>query len=209
MGLAIDEALPQADIAAIKRMIPHRYPFLLIDRVVNIEVGRYAVGIKNVTVNEPHFEGHFPVLPVMPGVLIIEAMAQTSAVLVVQTLDLVDKNLLVYFMSIDTAKFRHVVTPGDTLELHVTVIRGRGKIWKFRGEARVGHTICAEAAFAANRLSRRRVRVDGRQCDPRSSALHGVAGTGAQLQERRAHDPGYAGKGRAAPGLALRCARVS
>ncbi len=115
MGLAIDEALPQADIAAIKRMIPHRYPFLLIDRVVNIEVGRYAVGIKNVTVNEPHFEGHFPVLPVMPGVLIIEAMAQTSAVLVVQTLDLVDENLLVYFMSIDTAKFRHVVTPGDTL----------------------------------------------------------------------------------------------
>ena len=153
MGLAIDEALPQADIAAIKRMIPHRYPFLLIDRVVNIEVGRYAVGIKNVTVNEPHFEGHFPVLPVMPGVLIIEAMAQTSAVLVVQTLDLVDKNLLVYFMSIDTAKFRHVVTPGDTLELHVTVIRGRGKIWKFRGEARVGDTLCAEAEFAAMILS--------------------------------------------------------
>ena len=81
--LAIDAALPQADIATIKRMIPHRYPFLLIDRVVNIEVNRYAVGIKNVTVNEPHFEGHFPVLPVMPGVLIIEAMAQTSAVLVV------------------------------------------------------------------------------------------------------------------------------
>ena len=153
MGLAIDEALPRADIAAIKRMIPHRYPFLLIDRVVNIEASRSAVGIKNVTVNEPHFAGHFPVLPVMPGVLIIEAMAQTSAVLVVQTLDLIDKNLLVYFMGIDSAKFRHVVTPGDTLELHVTVIRGRGKIWKFRGEARVGHTICAEAEFAAMILS--------------------------------------------------------
>ena len=108
MALAIDPALPQADIVTIKRMIPHRYPFLLIDRVVNIEVNRFAVGIKNVTVNEPHFEGHFPVLPVMPGVLIIEAMAQTSAVLVVETLDLIDKDLLVYFMSIDSAKFRHV-----------------------------------------------------------------------------------------------------
>ena len=161
MALAIDTALPQADIMTIKRMIPHRYPFLLIDRVVNIEVNRYAVGIKNVTVNEPHFEGHFPVLPVMPGVLIIEAMAQTSAVLVVQTLDLVDKNLLVYFMSIDTAKFRHVVTPGDTLELHVTVIRGRGKIWKFRGEARVGDRLCAEAEFAAMILSEREASAKG------------------------------------------------
>ena len=86
MALTIDPNLPQADIVKIKRMIPHRYPFLMIDRVVNIEVNRFAVGIKNVTVNEPHFEGHFPVLPVMPGVLIIEAMAQTSAVLVVETL---------------------------------------------------------------------------------------------------------------------------
>ena len=122
MALAIDPALPQADIGAIERMIPHRYPFLLIDRVVNIAVGRRAVGIKNVTVNEPHFEGHFPVMPVMPGVLVIEAMAQTSAVLVVQTLGLIDQDLLVYFMSIDTAKFRRVVQPGDLLELHVTVI---------------------------------------------------------------------------------------
>ena len=153
MGLAIDPGLPQADIGKIKRMIPHRYPFLMIDRVVNIEVNRFAIGIKNVTVNEPHFEGHFPVLPVMPGVLIIEAMAQTSAVLVVQTLDLIDKDLLVYFMSIDTAKFRSPVGPGDTLELHVTVIRGRGKIWKFRGEAKVGDALCAEAEFAAMILS--------------------------------------------------------
>jgi 3-hydroxyacyl-[acyl-carrier-protein] dehydratase len=149
MPLTIDPNLPKADLATIKRMIPHRYPFLMIDRVVNIEVNRFAVGIKNVTVNEPHFEGHFPVLPVMPGVLIIEAMAQTSAVLVVETLDLIDKDLLVYFMSIDSAKFRKVVAPGDTLELHVTVARGRGKIWKFTGEAKVGDTLCAEAEFAA------------------------------------------------------------
>ncbi len=149
MPLAIDNALPQADIVRIKRMIPHRYPFLMIDRVVNIEVNRFAIGIKNVTVNEPHFDGHFPAIPVMPGVLIIEAMAQTSAVLVVETLDLVDKQLLVYFMGIDSAKFRKPVTPGDTLELHVTVARGRGKIWKFTGEAKVGDALCAEAEFAA------------------------------------------------------------
>ncbi len=161
MALEVDTSLPQADIAAIKRMIPHRYPFLLIDRVVNIEVNRFAVGIKNVTVNEPHFEGHFPVLPVMPGVLIIEAMAQTSAVLVVETLDLIDKNLLVYFMSIESAKFRRVVGPGDTLELHVTVIRGRGKIWKFRGEAKVGDTLCAEAEFAAMILSQEEANAKG------------------------------------------------
>jgi 3-hydroxyacyl-[acyl-carrier-protein] dehydratase len=153
MGLAIDPGLPQADIGTIKRMIPHRYPFLLIDRVVNIAVAESAVGIKQVTVNEPHFQGHFPVMPVMPGVLVIEAMAQTSAVLVVQTLDLIDKDLLVYFMSIENAKFRRVVAPGDTLELHVAVQRGRGKIWKFRGWARVGDTLCAEAEFAAMILS--------------------------------------------------------
>jgi len=154
MALAIDPALPQADILTIKRMIPHRYPFLLIDRVVNIAVSKSAVGIKNVTVNEPHFQGHFPVLPVMPGVLIIEAMAQTSAVLVVETLGVIDQDLLVYFMSIDEAKFRNRVSPGDTLELHVTTVRGRGKIWKFKGEARVGDTLCAEAVFAAMIVTR-------------------------------------------------------
>jgi 3-hydroxyacyl-[acyl-carrier-protein] dehydratase len=142
-------------------MIPHRYPFLLIDRVANIRVNANAVGIKQVTVNEPHFEGHFPVLPVMPGVLIIEAMAQTSAVLVVQTLDLIDKDLLVYFMSIESAKFRRVVQPGDTLELHVAVQRGRGKIWKFRGEARVGETLCAEAEFTAMILSQQEASAKG------------------------------------------------
>lgn len=149
MALAIDPELPQADVVAIRRMIPHRYPFLMIDRVVNIEVNRHAVGLKNVTINEPHFEGHFPVLPVMPGVLIVEAMAQTSAVLVVETLDLIDKDLLVYFMSIDNTKFRKAVTPGDRLELHVAVARTRGKVWRFTGEARVGDALCAEAEFAA------------------------------------------------------------
>ena len=149
MTVTIEPSLAQADILTIKRMIPHRYPFLLIDRVVNIDAGRAAVGLKNVTVNEPHFDGHFPVRPVMPGVLIIEAMAQTSAVLVVETLGLVDSDLLVYFMSIEGAKFRRVVQPGDVLELHVTVIRNRGKVWKFSGEARVGETLCAEAEFAA------------------------------------------------------------
>lgn len=123
MAYTLDPALPQADIHLIKRMIPHRYPFLMIDRVANIEVNRFAIGIKNVTVNEPHFEGHFPVRPVMPGVLIIEAMAQTSAVLVVETLALHDSDRLVYFMGIDSAKFRGV-QPGDQLELHVTVLRG-------------------------------------------------------------------------------------
>ncbi len=154
MALAVDPSLPQADVAKIRRMIPHRYPFLMIDKVVNIEVNRFAIGVKNVTVNEPHFEGHFPVLPVMPGVMIIEAMAQTSAVLVVETLDLIDQDLLVYFMSIDSAKFRKAVVPGDVLELHVTVARGRGKIWKFTGEARVGDTLCAEAEFAAMILTK-------------------------------------------------------
>lgn len=149
MGLIVDPDLPQADVLAIKRMIPHRYPFLLIDRVVNMRAGVSAVGLKMVTCNEPHFEGHFPVRPIMPGVMIIEAMAQTSAVLVVQTLDMIDKDPLVYFMSIEEAKFRNPVTPGDRLELHVAVQRGRGKVWKFTGEARVDDRIAAEATFTA------------------------------------------------------------
>lgn len=149
MSLVIDPALGQADILAIKRMIPHRYPFLLIDRVVNIAKGASAVGLKMVTVNEPHFNGHFPVRPVMPGVLIVEAMAQTAAVLVVETLDLAGSNSLVYFMSIEGAKFRQTVTPGDRLELHIAIQRGRGKVWKFAGEARVEGALVAEAEFTA------------------------------------------------------------
>jgi 3-hydroxyacyl-[acyl-carrier-protein] dehydratase len=153
MALAIDPELAEFDILAIKRMIPHRYPFLMIDRVVNVAPNRSAVGVKNVTANEPHFEGHFPVRPVMPGVLIIEAMAQTAAVLVVETLGLHGSDRLVYFMSIDGAKFRAPVAPADTLELHVEVIRGRSKVWRFRGEARVGEVRAAEAEFTAMIMS--------------------------------------------------------
>ncbi len=138
-----------ADISEIQRMIPHRYPFLLIDRVQDIVVNKSAVGIKMVTVNEPHFTGHFPGHPVMPGVLIVEAMAQTAAVLVSKTLDLIDTGALVYFMTLDKTKFRQRVGPGDVLELHVSVIRGRGKIWKFWGEGKVDGKVVAEAEFSA------------------------------------------------------------
>ncbi|MBK5927573.1 3-hydroxyacyl-ACP dehydratase FabZ [Rhodobaculum claviforme] len=138
-----------ADVALIQRIIPHRYPFLLIDRVRDIVAGTSAVGIKNVTVNEPHFPGHFPAAPIMPGVLIVEAMAQTSAVMVGLTLDLVDKEPLVYFMSIEEAKFRRMVTPGDVLELHVAVTRRRGDIWKFDSRAMVEGKLVAQASYSA------------------------------------------------------------
>ena len=141
--------LRTADLERIKRMIPHRYPFLLIDRVDQIAVNESAVGIKNVTANEPHFQGHFPDKAVMPGVLIVEAMAQTAGVLVVETLDMIDQGLLVYFMTLDKTRFRRIVAPGDQLELHVKILRGRGKIWKFWGEARVGDELAAEAEFSA------------------------------------------------------------
>jgi 3-hydroxyacyl-[acyl-carrier-protein] dehydratase len=138
-----------ADLSEIKRMIPHRYPFLLIDAVKEIRVNESAVGIKMVTANEPHFQGHFPDKAVMPGVLIVEAMAQTAGVLVGTTLNLIDAGMLVYFMSMDKVKFRQIVQPGDALELHVKVIRGRGKIWKFWGEGKVNGTVVAEAEFTA------------------------------------------------------------
>jgi len=149
MGVRFDKDLKEVDILAIKRMIPHRYPFLLVDRVVNLRPGESAVGIKMVTANEPHFEGHFPARPVMPGVLVVEAMAQTAAVLVVESLDLIDNDSLVYFMSIESAKFRSTVIPGDQLELHIDILRGRGRVWKFRGLARVGERLTAEAEFTA------------------------------------------------------------
>ncbi|MBV0890490.1 3-hydroxyacyl-ACP dehydratase FabZ [Paracoccus sp. Z118] len=139
----------EADLALIKRIIPHRYPFLLVDKVRDIVPGKGGVGIKCVTANEPHFPGHFPEAPIMPGVLVIEAMAQTAAVVVGFTVDLIDRNALVYFMSIDNCKFRGMVVPGDQLELHVEVTRGGGKIWKFHGRAMVGGKLCAEADFAA------------------------------------------------------------
>ncbi|GHA42315.1 3-hydroxyacyl-[acyl-carrier-protein] dehydratase FabZ [Amylibacter ulvae] len=144
-----DGELYHADIQDIKRMIPHRYPFLLIDAVRDMKLGESAVGIKNVTMNEPHFQGHFPERPVMPGVTIVEAMAQTAAVLVVKTLDMIDNDMLVYFLTIDKCKFRHVVSPPDQLELHVKVVRGRGKLWKFYGEGKVDGKVVAEAEFQA------------------------------------------------------------
>lgn len=149
MSEAEPSELKEADLGRIKRMIPHRYPFLLIDHVKDIKVGDNAVGIKNVTSNEPHFQGHFPDKPVMPGVLIVEAMAQTAGVLVVETLEMIDQGLLVYFMTLDKTRFRKIVAPGDVLELHVKILRGRGKIWKFWGEAKVGGEVAAEAEFSA------------------------------------------------------------
>lgn len=137
------------DIARIMSAIPHRYPFLLIDRVEAVELGRSAVGIKNVSINEPFFAGHFPQRPVMPGVLIIEAMAQTAAVLVVLSLGAAFEGRLVYFMSVENAKFRRPVVPGDQLRIHVNKIRHRGNVWKFEGVAKVDGATVAEAAYAA------------------------------------------------------------
>ncbi len=137
------------NIEEIMTKIPHRYPFLLIDRVIDVIPDQSAIGIKNVTINEPHFTGHFPNKPVMPGVLIIEAMAQTSAVLVCETLKGQADNKLVYFMSIEEAKFRKIVSPGDQLFLHVTKSRNRGNVWKFTAEAKVDGVVVAEAIFSA------------------------------------------------------------
>lgn len=139
----------EVDINLIKRAIPHRYPFLLVDKVRDIRLNESCVGIKNVTVNEPQFQGHFPQVPVFPGVQIVEALAQTSGVLVALSMDLIDKNPLVYFMSVDNCKFRRKVGPGDVLELHVTVKRGGGRVWKFSGVAKVGGELACECDFAA------------------------------------------------------------
>ncbi len=138
-----------ADIARIQRMIPHRYPFLLVDRVIEMRKGVSCIGVKNVTMNEPHFTGHFPAEPIMPGVLIVEAMAQTAAVLVVDTLGKEGEELLVYFMTLDKCRFRNKVVPGDRLELHVKILRGHGRIWKFWGEGTVDGKIVAEAEYSA------------------------------------------------------------
>ncbi len=142
-------AVATIDLLRIMEMIPHRYPFLMIDRVVDVVRDVSAVGIKNVTVNEPHFQGHFPSRPIMPGVLIVEAMAQTAGVLVVHTLGPESEGKLVYFMTIDDARFRKPVTPGDTLHIHVLKQRSRGNVWKFKGEARVEGALVAEATFSA------------------------------------------------------------
>lgn len=142
------------DIAQIMHAIPHRYPFLMIDRVVEVVRNVSAVGIKNVSINENFFAGHFPNHPVMPGVLIIEAMAQTAAVLVVETLGPDAAGKVVYFMSIENAKFRRPVGPGDQLRIHVAKERNRGNVWKFHAVARVDGVSVAEATYAAMIMER-------------------------------------------------------
>ncbi len=137
------------DVMRIMQMIPHRYPFLMIDRVVDLVPDLSAIGIKNVSINESYFQGHFPRQPVMPGVLVIECMAQTAAVLVVETLEGAAAGKLVYFMSIEDCRFRKPVVPGDRLHIHVTKTRRRGSVWKFNGEARVDGALMAEARFTA------------------------------------------------------------
>lgn len=141
--------IPVIDIKGIMQAIPHRYPFLLIDRVVNVKLGEFATGIKNVTCNDQFFMGHFPGHPVMPGVLIVEAMAQTAAVLVVKTLGKEFEGKLVYFMTVDNAKFRKPVAPGDQLHICVEKERNRANVWKFRGVAKVDGVSVAEAIFSA------------------------------------------------------------
>ena len=130
-------------------MLPHRYPMLLIDFMEKVDVNKSAIGVKNVSIGEPFFEGHFPGNPIMPGVLIVEAMAQTAGALVVESLNLHGSGSLVYFMSIEKAKFRKLVLPGDILKLHVEVVKARTKVWKFEGKARVEGELVAESEFTA------------------------------------------------------------
>jgi 3-hydroxyacyl-[acyl-carrier-protein] dehydratase len=147
--LETGDKMDQMDINRIMQLIPHRYPFLMIDRVIDVVPGMKATGVKNVSINEQFFAGHFPEKPVMPGVLIIEAMAQTAACLVVHTLGEASEGKLVYFMSVDGARFRKPVEPGDQLHVEVTKQRSRGNVWKFAGRAMVGDTLVAEATYAA------------------------------------------------------------
>jgi 3-hydroxyacyl-[acyl-carrier-protein] dehydratase len=142
------------DINRVMQMIPHRYPFLMVDKVIDVRPNDSATGIKNVSVGEPHFQGHFPQRPIMPGVLIIEAMAQTAAVLVVETLGPHAEGKLVYFMSVDNARFRKPVEPGDTLFVHVKKERSRGNVWRFHGEAKVNGVLMAEATYSAMIMDR-------------------------------------------------------
>jgi 3-hydroxyacyl-[acyl-carrier-protein] dehydratase len=142
------KTLEAADIAAVLKMLPHRYPFLMVDRVVEIRGDDSGIGIKNVTINEPHFQGHFPENPVFPGVLMIEGMAQTAGVLCIAATPTIEPKS-VYFLTIDNAKFRKPVRPGDTIEYHMKKIAHRKTMWWFRGEAKVGGQIVAEAEVGA------------------------------------------------------------
>jgi 3-hydroxyacyl-[acyl-carrier-protein] dehydratase len=137
------------DINRIIQMIPHRYPILLVDRILEIEPGESAIALKNVTMNEPHFQGHFPGFPVMPGVLIVEAMAQAAAVVVVESMGKKAEGKVVFFMGIDNARFRKPVVPGDSMHIHVKKIRSRANVWKFEGQAIIDGNLHAEATFSA------------------------------------------------------------
>ena len=148
-----EEQVTQVDVQRIMEMIPHRHPFLMIDKVVDMVANQRATGIKSVSINENYFQGHFPARPVMPGVLIIEAMAQTAAVLVVHTLGPESEGKLVYFMSVDNARFRRPVVPGDCLHVRVAKQRHRGNVWRFEGRAEVRGQLMAEAVFAAMIMS--------------------------------------------------------
>ncbi|MYH59241.1 MAG: 3-hydroxyacyl-ACP dehydratase FabZ [Boseongicola sp. SB0675_bin_26] len=141
--------LKTADIGLIQKIIPHRYPFLLVDRVIEIDGTERGVGIKNVTINEPFFAGHFPSEPVFPGVLMVEAMAQTSAVIAGVGLGLADGTTSIYFMAMEGVKFRRKVVPGDILRMEITKLRGGSKVWKFRGVATVDGGIACECEFTA------------------------------------------------------------
>ena len=149
MDASSNTTLETADIMKIMELLPHRYPFLMIDRIIDIDADNSATGIKAVTINEPHFQGHFPDQPVMPGVLLIEAMAQTAGAICVNA----DKNTnapsLVYFMTIDRAKFRKPVVPGDVVKIHVKKMKQRRNIWKFDAEAVVDGNKVAEAEISA------------------------------------------------------------
>ncbi|MCC8372087.1 MAG: 3-hydroxyacyl-ACP dehydratase FabZ [Rickettsia endosymbiont of Pseudomimeciton antennatum] len=137
------------NIIEIMEMLPHRYPFLLIDRVLEFKLNESIVGIKNVTLNEPQFTGHFPTKPVMPGVLIVEAMAQLSAILVAKSMGFTKDDKEVFFMSIEEAKFRKIVEPGDTLHIYAKIEQNRGSVWKFSSNAKVDDQIVAESKFTA------------------------------------------------------------
>ncbi len=149
MDTVKSEVVEAIDVERVMQMIPHRYPFLMVDRVLNLVTGERATGVKNVSINEHHFQGHFPSRPVMPGVLIIESMAQTAAVLVVHTLGASFEGKLVYFMSVDDARFRRPVVPGDTLLVDVVKQRHRGNVWRFACEAKVDGALVAEATITA------------------------------------------------------------